>query len=225
MDQIHKYPAYTQYFNIPATILAAILCYQYDVYDLSIDEHRYSIIAIIVSILISGSLIAITKSYRWGNDSEYESGHLGNFKQNYRIGSYGIAMFSFSGMSYFCSYQRYPISALFSFFVFNATSAMIYFVFVWELQPLCRGMKYKKGWKDALVLCSPVLGALVISFIISICIVHFCEMRKVWFAALYYVPQMFLNHQTCSTVQNGEIELVQMKEKCSPMKAIGNQSA
>lgn len=109
MDQIHKYPAYTQYFNIPATILAAILCYQYDVYDLSIDEHRYSIIAIIVSILISGSLIAITKSYRWGNDSEYESGHLGNFKQNYRIGSYGIAMFSFSGMSYFCSYQRYPI--------------------------------------------------------------------------------------------------------------------
>lgn len=235
MDKIHKYPGYVQCFNIPATILAVILFYEYEVFDLSDEWHRFNLYLIIFTIMVLGLLIGFAKSYKFGDRSD-ETGELGNFKWHYRIGTYGIFQNNLLALLIFYNFQNSPLvscklfsftnqnfnfqTTYFAFFVSNVTTAMFYFAFIWKMQPMCREMKCYDGWLHNSILYSSVgivpFGVLGMSMYSG----NYDRMLKIWLPAIYYLPAIALNIRTHSAVMRGEIELVEPIENIKPMVCV-----
>lgn len=105
MNEIHKYPGYVQCFNIPITILTAILLYEYELVDMSDVWDNNTVFAIYTFCILMLVFIALSKS----NGSVTETGNLGKIKRNYIIGSYGMSHLNLLALLSFYYFQRSPL--------------------------------------------------------------------------------------------------------------------
>lgn len=210
MNEIHKYPGYVQCFNIPITILTAILLYEYELVDMSDVWDNNTVFAIYTFCILMLVFIALSKS----NGSVTETGNLGKIKRNYIIGSYGMSHLNLLALLSFYYFQRSPLVSYFAFFISNSLTAGLYFKYIWGVQSLCREMKCRHGWKDVfdawgLWMLTPI-GVLGVSIYMN---TEYGHVLKVWLAAFFYFPSLFLNYKTYLAASDGQIKLADKLNK------------
>lgn len=104
MDQIHKYPRYSQCFDIPLTILAAFICYQFELIDVTYSKEfsdrikdgiqkdllRFIPYALVFITMFTGILKIGIVAYDW----KFKTEDLEKCKRDYAIGIVVIYLIS-----------------------------------------------------------------------------------------------------------------------------------
>lgn len=206
MGHFLRLPKCSQYFNVLFTLLIAVSLQYYGIFDCSSRNHQLIVLGILFSTLILSSIIGILKACTVWYDQKYGTERLKKYRRDYTIACGGLLLFSFSSISVIYHSGFNLVIGLYSFFTFNISSLVLYFLFAWKAEQKCRVVR---TWKLFVIVALFYMIPAVFKYSLLYYTPYSQHRTLVIVAGFYYEDVWISNTATLIALLIGRIKLVE----------------